>query len=72
MDDCAKQIRMLTILQKEYVMDEADYTKTSKLLQQRQTKCGRLQYNIGKAIAVYYLCKFLIATKQIIYPVYSS
>lgn len=61
---------MLAVLHKEYTTDVIDYKKQEALCEYRATTRGQVSYCIGKAVAVYYIVRVLLAAKQIIRPVY--
>lgn len=51
-------------------MDIIDFTKWQDMLKFRSTLFGKISYYFGKLVAVIFIGRIAIATKQIVQPVY--
>ena len=63
LDDCIRELKMLSILQKEYTMDAVDFVKYEQILEFRKTLLGKISFCLGKLIAIYYIIRVLISMK---------
>jgi hypothetical protein len=61
---------MLTVIHKEYIYDIKEFNKVQKIIDFRRSKFGKLSYYFGKVVAIYYIIKMCLASKQIVQPVY--
>lgn len=46
--------------------DVKEFTKVQILVEFRRTKFGQLSYYFGKIVAIYYMIKMCLASKQIV------
>jgi len=63
---------MLRVLQKEYTLDLVDFSKWQEMLKFRKTFIGQLSYYFGKFIALTYIIRLCVSSKQMVYPVYNG
>lgn len=67
-----KELKMLTILQKEYSIDIIDFTKWQEIVKFRATLLGKLSYYFGKIVALIFTARLIFTAKQIIQPQYTG
>jgi hypothetical protein len=61
-----KELKMLTILQKEYSIDILDFTKWQEMVNFRATLIGKMSYYFGKVVAIVFTARLLFSAKQIV------
>jgi hypothetical protein len=61
-----KELKMLTILQKEYSLDINDFAKWQEMLLFRNTIFGKVQYYIGKCVALIFIGRLVLSVKQVL------
>ena len=72
LEQISKELKMLSVLQKEYTLDLIEFSKWQDMIRFRDTCMGNLSYIVGKFIAVYYIIRLGLSIKQIIQPNYGD
>ena len=71
-EECDKELNVYFDLQQIFTADYMDYCRWQQQIAYRKTLVGRLTYYLGKVIAVWYIIRLCISTKNLVYPVYNS
>ena len=63
---------MLHVLQKEYTADVLEFGRWRDEVFHRRTLLGKIQYQLGRVIALTFIVKLCLSTKNVIQPEYNT
>lgn len=70
--ECEKELNVYYDLQKVLTQDYLDFCRWTDQVRHRKTLVGIVTYYLGKVIAITYLVRLFLSSKNLIYPVYGS